>query len=259
MIAALGAYRNHDGGYGWGLEPDLRASESQPAAAMHALEVLVEVAQEVPDISEEAVILCDWLDDRTLADGGLPFALPIAQTAGCAPFWVQADPTVSSLQMTTQVVANAHILARHLPMVAEHPWLAPATAYCVDAIRQIDHRPHAYELLFALRFLDAAGDTVTDAEGLDAHLGQYLPADGPLPVEGGIDGEVLHPLDFAPAPGAVRDLFSNDVIEADFERLARLQQADGGWPVGFASASPAAALEWRGYATVSAVTILRSR
>lgn len=41
--------------------------------------------------------------------------------------------------------------------------------------------------------------------------------------------------------------------------IARLRQADGGWLVGFASASPAAALEWRRYATVSAVTTLRSR
>lgn len=33
VLAALAAYRNPDGGYGWGLEPDLRAQESQPAAA----------------------------------------------------------------------------------------------------------------------------------------------------------------------------------------------------------------------------------
>jgi len=31
--AALDAHRNPDGGYGWGLEPDLRAAESQPGAA----------------------------------------------------------------------------------------------------------------------------------------------------------------------------------------------------------------------------------
>lgn len=259
VITTLGAYRNNDGGYGWGLEPDLRASESQPAAAMHALEVLAEVAQEVPDVTTEALALCDWLDDHTLADGGLPFALPVADPAGCSPFWVQADPLASSLQMTTQVVANALAVAHHLPAVAEHPWLAPATAYCADAMRQLDHVPHAYELLFALRFLDSVGDAVTDADSLIERLSHYLPAEGPLPVEGGADGEVLHPLDFAPKAGAVRDLFSNDVIAADFDRLARLQQSDGGWPVGFDPASPAAALEWRGYATVSAVMILRSR
>jgi hypothetical protein len=34
------------------------------------------------------------------------------------------------------------------------------------------------------------------------------------------------------------------------------RQDDGGWPVDFESYSPAAALEWRGYATVQAVSIL---
>ena len=30
-LDTLEGYRNDDGGYGWGLEPDLRAPESQPA------------------------------------------------------------------------------------------------------------------------------------------------------------------------------------------------------------------------------------
>jgi hypothetical protein len=43
VLTALDAYRTADGGYGWGLEPDLRSTTSQPVAAMHALEVLAEV------------------------------------------------------------------------------------------------------------------------------------------------------------------------------------------------------------------------
>jgi hypothetical protein len=36
VLAAPDGHRNLDGGYGWGLEPDLRSPESQPAGAMHA-------------------------------------------------------------------------------------------------------------------------------------------------------------------------------------------------------------------------------
>src|SRR5579871_3617036 len=43
VLAALDAYRNPDGGYGWGLEPDLRSVDSQPAAALHAFEAMAEV------------------------------------------------------------------------------------------------------------------------------------------------------------------------------------------------------------------------
>lgn len=254
VLAALAAYRNPDGGYGWGLEPDLRSPESQPAAATHALEVLAEVA---PVTTPDAVGLCDWLATHAPADGGLPLVLPVADPTGSAAFWFPADPTTSSLQMTTQVTANALRVARHDPGVAGHPWLAAATAYCVDAIRRIDATPHAYELLFALRFLGAAAGRVPEAGNLLEHLGRYVPSDGSVHVEGGTPDERLHPLDLAPDPaGPVRALFSDEVLAADLERLAGLQQADGGWVVDFAAASPVAALEWRGYATVDAVSTL---
>lgn len=92
-VAALAGYRNDDGGYGWGLEPDLRASESQPGGALHAFEVFGEIA---PETSPRAVELCDWLASVSLVDGGLPFALPVSNPAGCAPFWAGADPSTSS-------------------------------------------------------------------------------------------------------------------------------------------------------------------
>jgi hypothetical protein len=253
-IAALDAHRNPDGGYGWALEPDLRSAGSQPTAAMHAFEVLAEVA---PATTPHAVELCDWLEAHTLTDGGLPFVLPIDDPAGCAPWWLGTEPPASSLQMTAQVAAAAHRVARHDPAVADHPWLAGATAWCLQAIAAIDATPHAYELLFALQLLDAVADSVPEAEALLDHLGRHIPADGAMPVVGGIEGQRLYPTDFAPEPGRpLRRLFADDLVAADLDRLAGLQQPDGGWVVDFDSFSPAATLDWRGYATVRAVTVL---
>jgi hypothetical protein len=254
VLRALDAYRNPDGGYGWGLEPDLRARESQPAAAMHALEVMAEAAASHDTPARD---LCDWLARHTLADGGLPFALPIESPAACAPFWAAADPTVSSLMMTAQVAANAYRVGRYDRSVAEHPWLARASAYCTSAIASLDGAPHAYELLFAIRFLDAAAGAGVEISALLDQLGSHLPPDGRLHVEGGSDDETLHALDLSPDPaGPSRRLFSDEVVAADRSRLEQLQQPDGGWTVDFASYSPAAALEWRGYTTVAAITTL---
>src|SRR3954470_16308091 len=97
VLAAVDAYRNADGGYGWGLEPDLRAPESQPACALHALEAFADAAPATsphaapsapppPATSPHAAQLCDWLESVSLADGGLPFALPVGDPAACAPF-----------------------------------------------------------------------------------------------------------------------------------------------------------------------------
>ena len=47
----------------------------------------------------------------SLPDGGLPFALPVPDPAGCAPFWARRTPTESSLQITAVVAAAAHRVA----------------------------------------------------------------------------------------------------------------------------------------------------
>jgi hypothetical protein len=256
VLAALDGYHNPDGGYGWGIEPDLRAPESQPTGGMHAFEVLAELPPD-PAVTARALQLCDWLDACTRPDGGLPFTLPVADPAGTAALWLGTDHTTSSLQMTAQVAATAHLVVRRHPAVADHPWLARATAWCVDRIRSLDDRVAAHELLFAVRFVDAyAADH--DASDLLERLARHIPPDGIVPVEGGAADEALRPLDLAPrADGAARQLFADGIVAADLDRLAREQQPDGGWVVDFESASPAAALEWRGYATVAAVAVLQ--
>jgi hypothetical protein len=255
VLAALRAYRDADGGYGHGLEPDLRAPESQPAAAWHAFEVFADVA---PVIAREAVELCDWLDDVALPDGGLPVALPIEDPSGCAPFWAQADPRTFSLQITAIVAAYANRVAAHDPAVAAHRWLARATRCCLAAIDALEDSPGGYALAFCVRLLDAVHDREDAARGLLARLGEYVPRDGRLRVVGGLPDEALRPLDLAPQPGRpARTLLDEAVVAADVERLAREQQADGGWTVDFQSYSAAAAFEWRGYATVRALSILR--
>jgi hypothetical protein len=257
VAAALAAYRNADGGYGWGLEPDLRSATSQPGPALHAFEVFAELAaagEPVPD----AVALCDWLLSVSGPEGGLPFALPLSDDAGCAPFW--ADPTPGpSLQITAIAAAHAHAVARHDEAVATHPWLATATRFCLAAAAEVSPTTHAIELVFTLRFLDSVYETDAAAAELMAELAHLVPPDGILPVAGGVEGESLRPLDIAPVPGRpVRDLVAADAVAADLDRLAGLQQPDGGWPVEWRTYSPAAELEWRGYLTLRALQVLRA-
>lgn len=256
VLAALDSYRNPDGGYGWALEPDLRSTASQPGPALHAFEVCEDIA---PRTTPRAVELCDWLASVSLPDGGLPFALDVPDPAGCAPFWAHADPTASSLQITAAVAAVAHRVAVHDRALAAHSWLAQATDYCLAAIRRLGDHPHAIELAFVVQLLDAVYDTQPEAATLLDGLGRHIPPSGVVAVEGGSADEVMRPLDFAPAPDRpARTLFAAKTIEADLRRLADQQQPDGGWSVDFASYSPAATLEWRGYMTVRAISILRS-
>jgi hypothetical protein len=196
-LAALSAYRNADGGYGWGLDADLRDASSQPGAALHAFEVFEDI---IPGTTPRTVELCDWLASVSLPDGGLPFALPVSSTAGCAPFWVKANPAVSSLQITAVVAAIAHRVAAKDPAVAGHPWRARANQFCLVAIKAMGDDPHALELAFALQFLDAVHDTYPEAAELMERLGRRIPASGLVHVGGGLEEEFMRPLDFAPVP-----------------------------------------------------------
>jgi hypothetical protein len=256
VLAAVDGYRNADGGYGWGLEPDLRSRTSQPGGALHAFEAFADLA---PLTSARAVELCDWLEAVTLPDGGLPFALPVPDPAACAPFWASADHRTSSLQITAVVAAEAYRVAAADPGVAGHPWLARATDHCLRAIGDLGPDPHAMMLAFVAQFLDAAARFVPAAADLVDALRAHVPTDGLMHVAGGAEDEFMRPLDFAPFPaGPARSLFAEGVVDAELERLAAGQRPDGGWAVDFGSFSPAATLEWRGHRTVHALIVLRA-
>lgn len=253
LLAALDTYRNADGGYGWALEPDQRSSTSQPVAAMHALEILAAIR----DDSDRALGICDWLEAHALPDGGTPFGLPYSDTQGSAPHWISAGTETSSLQMTAQLAAQAHRLARHRKDIADHPWLASATGFCLDAINRIDAAPHPYELMFVFLFLDAVTGHDAEAERLLERLRPFVSVEGPTSVDEA-EGEVLQVLDFSPFPDTrSRRLLGEATITAELHRLASQQQPDGGWQVTFPTYSPAAALAWRGYVTVQAIATLK--
>jgi hypothetical protein len=254
LLSALDAYRNVDGGYGSGLEPDLRSTTSQPAGALHAFEVLAEAA---PVTTPCSVELCDWLQRISGADGGMPFALAISDPAGCAPFWLDADSATSSLHITAAVTSLALKVARHDATVASHAWLHAATNFCFERLRTGPPPEHALEIKFAMHFLDAATDSHPEASDHLVRLRQSIPPDGRQHVAGGLDDEFMTALDFAPEPDRpARALFAGGAIDADLARLAAGQGDDGGWPSEWASYSPIAIEEWRGYLTVRAITLL---
>ena len=149
-LAAVDGYRNPDGGYGWGLEPDLRSRTSQPGGALHAFEAFADV---VPVRTVRAAELCDWLASVSLPDRGLPFALPVPDPAACAPFWASAASTQSSLQITAVVLGA---LARQrdegggwygeLSLAQTAHWLLDAPAEQPEPSVDVDPAPYLLEL-----------------------------------------------------------------------------------------------------------------
>ncbi len=243
VLDALRAFRNPDGGFGHALEPDVRAPESEPAAALAALEVLAEIgALDDPMAAGVAA----WVATIADPDGAVPFVTPAAAAFPHAP-WMVPSPGGSHL---TFAIAGALWEAG-----SDEPWLARATEWCWAKLDRPDELS-AYWVKFSLGFLDSVSDEDRAAASVE-RLRSRLDRDGSISVTGGTENERLTPLTLSPRPGRrSRALFSDEQIEADLDELQRGQDEDGGWTFDWLAWSPGQTVEWRGAMTVRALATL---
>jgi hypothetical protein len=243
---ALAAYRNDDGGFGHGLEPDGRAPGSQPAAVEMALRVMDQA-----DAWDDALVLgaCDWLAATAPAEGGAAFVGPDLAGWPHAPWWVPEQGHPASLFPTGMIEGTLH--ARHV----SHPWLDRATQVMWTRIGSLT-QPNGYEMFGVLKFLQH----VPDRDRTRAAFGRVGPLiTGLVALDPEAAGEVHGPLDFAPEPGSLaRALFDDVTIKAHLDHLAQAQLDDGGWTFNWPAWSPAAERDWRGFLTVDALRVLRA-
>ena len=247
---AIAAYRNDDGGFGHGLEPDVRTAASQPAATEMALRIM-----DLTDEWDTAMVsgAIDWLAAIAPAEGGAAFAEPSVADGPHAPWWVPAEEHSASVIQTGQVAGLLY--ARGF----SHPWLDRATELMWERIGTLAE-PGAYEMFGVLAFLQHVPDRSRALAAFDKI--------GPLILDRGLvaldpdDASVAEthtPLDFAPLPGSIaRALFDDATIAAHLDHLAAAQRDDGGWMFNWLAWSAAAEADWRGFLTVEALRVLRA-
>jgi hypothetical protein len=245
---AVAAYRNPDGGFGHGLEPDGRTPASQPAAVELALRTLHEADAWEDDLAQGA---CDWLQSNAPTEGGASFVEPTVEGWPHAPWWAPEEGRPASLVSTGQIAGTLH--ARGV----EHPWLDGATELLWSRIVGLK-TTDAYEMRGVLRFLQYVPDRPRAHEAFE-RVGPLLFDHDLVTLDPDAAGEIHGPLDFAPEPDSLaRRLFDQGTLEAHLDHLARGQQADGGWTFNWPAWSPAAEQEWRGSVTVDALRVLRA-
>jgi hypothetical protein len=245
---AVAAYRNPDGGFGHGLEPDGRTPASQPPAIELALRTLHE-----SDAWDDGLVAdaCDWLERNAPADGGASFVEPTVVGWPHAPWWQPQEGRPASLFSTGCIAGTLH--ARRV----EHPWLDRATELLWSRIGDL-RTTDAYEMRGVLRFLQHVPDRPRADEAFE-RVGPMILPQGLVVLDPDAPGEVHGPLDFAPYPDSLaRRLFDDPTIQAHLDHLAGGQLGDGGWMFNWLAWSPAAEREWRGSITVDALQVLRA-
>jgi len=249
VVDTLRGYRNPDGGFGHGLEPDKRCPDSLPIDVEGALEVLITAGA---GVTAEPMVLdaCDWLATVAAPDGAVPLSFPVMEAYPRAEHW--SDWTYTpGLNPTAGLAGRLHRLG------VSHPWLDRATDWCWARLAAgFDEDAHALrEVAVFLAHVPDRGR----AQAVGASVGgwlakaQWYRADPEDPSYG------VTPLDLAPEPdGPWSHLFDAATIAGHLDRLERDQQADGGWAINWEPPSAASTLEWRGMVSLWALRVLRA-
>jgi hypothetical protein len=251
VVDVLRGYRNPDGGFGYGLEPDKRAPESQPLDVEVAWQSLDWAGIAPPDLIEPA---CDYLAS---VGAGVSCVTAVVTKHAHAPHWSDASDE-PSLNPTAG-------LAGYLwKWDVDHPWRGAATEFCWSALdgggpggrggAAID----AHTASGLLRFLEHVPDRERALAAIDA-LRRQLPTMEWLHYDAGAEGYGVRPLQLVPTPASPwADLFPIDVLDGHLDVLEKTQSADGGWDITWPTIGPAAVSEWRGRLTLQNLLALRA-
>jgi len=262
-LAALEAYRTADGGYAFGVEPDVRGPAAQPVALPAVLRILDQLG--ALD-QRTAAPVCAWLTTVTAPDGGVPAVLPTLRPYPRPPWLPVPDAPAGEL------LATGPILGLLRKSAIAHPWLERAHSFCqaaVDALLDGSGATHPYEVEAALAFLEHVPDQ-DRAAAQAARLGELvrerrlvlLDPERPeqaRPAPGYAPGEYHLAYDYAPTPDSLAaSWFSAEESARGLDRLAARQQPDGGWPIDWAQWAPTTAVESRPGVTLTALLTLRA-
>ncbi|WP_107765551.1 hypothetical protein [Nocardioides terrigena] len=257
VIDAVRAYRNPDGGFGHGLEPDKRCPASLPIDVECALRILLvatggdAAAGSGDPVTDELVRgACEWLASVAAPDGAVPLAFPIMERYPRAEHW--SDWTYTpGLNPTAGLAGRLHQLG------VTHPWLDRATDWTWARLES-GFEEDAHALVEVMVFLAHVPDR-DRAQAVGAHVGDWLSNAVWYRADPADPGYGLTPLHLAPSPDSPWSrLFDDATIQGHLDRLVRDQQPDGGWPITWDPPGSASALEWRGIETLRALRALRA-
>jgi len=245
VVDAIRGYRNADGGFGHGLEPDKRCPDSQPLDVLFALETMDAAGTMDVGLAQGA---CGFLASVADERGAVPIILPSVAAYPHANHWA-GDDFPPELNPTAGIAAFLH---KH---DVDHEWRTRATGFCLDELER-EPLAEAHTIRAVLVFLEHVPDR-RRAEALAGQVCGWLRTARWFKNDPADESYGLGPLEFAPDPASPwRELFTDDEIERSLDHLLSEQQTDGGWPLAWEPPSDASTLEWRGIRTVSALRVL---
>lgn len=254
VFHAVYAYRNTDGGFGHGMEPDTASPESQPLFSIMALETLDEIG-----LVDANLLLHDFMpyfESVITEKGGIPWMLQPKSEYPCEAHFKNVKEW-AALSTTAPLLG---ILEKHK---IDIPWMRKAEAFVWDEIERIKEK-HVFCHLCVprrLQFLQYTKNREKAEKALN-NLKEWILADGVLANDTKDEGWGLygkpHSLYYAPSPESIlAPIFSEDRINSDITALLNKQKNDGRWDTWY-GLSEGMKLEWAGIQTLWTLKTLKN-
>ena len=263
VLTALAAYQNEDGGFGNGLEPDIRLPASSPLATTVALQILRDIGATSKTVMVQQATA--YLLDKYNPDGEAWLSVPPEVNKYPHAFW-WTWPAIAGRHPELRFYANPHaeIVAHfwHFMELVPRQLLDKLTAVSITYLNQLANKEtdrHSFSCyLYWLK-----SDNVPDA----AKTAVYQKLAAALPHTVATDptawlGYDMQPIEVADSPTAP---FANELhehIAANLDHLLSEQGVNGAWsPVWDWSALDAdawaqARQEWQSVLTWRALKVL---
>jgi hypothetical protein len=218
VLATLRHYQNVDGGFGHGLEPDLRTKKSTVIATTVALQILESVGGETSLMADHAM---QYLSSQ-FTNGNWQAIHAGANDAPHAPWW--------RYEATQNTGFAANPGAEILRYLLNRSWMANETTDLLNrAIHHIKTQPlEMHELLCFTRLYECKALT----KQIRIELLPYLLSNGYQLVNvepRDWEEYCLTPLALVTHPGSVFAEFFADTIDDNFDFLIDQQRLDGSW------------------------------
>jgi len=254
VFHAVYAYRNSDGGFGHGMEPDTASPESQPLFSIMALETLDEVGY----LNQENILkdFMPYFESITTEKGGIPWMLRPQSNYPCEEHF----KTVKEWAALSTTAPLLGILEKYN---LDIPWKQNAEAFVWSEFERIKDK-HAFCYLCVPRWLTFLQHTKSKDKATKTlkNLKNWISNNGIICEDKSDEGWGLygkpHSLNYAPAPNSrLSSIFTKETIEADLEELINRQKEDGRWDTWY-GISEGTKLEWAGIQTLWALRTLKN-
>ncbi len=251
VLAALVPYQNPDGGFGHGIEPDLRSGASSVIGTVTALDIMrrVQADEATPGLPAALAYLIGAWDAET---GRWPIVPPDIENAPHAPWWSYADSAENfgGFWANPRAAVVAHL--QQYPRLSPSSFTGDALRAVIDDLMRAPQRMTMHDLLNFLDLLETDGLRREDYERILDKLRRALP-DSVVTEPSKWGGYGLQPLDVVRTPASpLAGVLDQTAIDANLDYLVDQQQPDGSWAPNWTwdfidpDAWDTADREWRG-------------